>query len=134
MTVSIFYSDLTSKISSKCVGPKLSKFLTMLCVISCIMLNGSVITGAIIEIGDILGAYFRVEAIIFKLAIIGIYFMLTIFIIEPEKLKPLAFFCSTAVILVSRLEFMSHFDDRQQCHRFDAEQYRSKRDSHLLRY
>ena len=77
------------------------------------MINGSVITGAIIEIGDILGAYFKVEPLIFKLAIIGVYFVLTVFVIEPEKLKTFAVICSTAVILVSRHHLISLFDDRK---------------------
>ena len=85
----------------------------MICVISCIVINGSVITGAIIEIGDILGAYCKVEPIIFKLAIIGIYFVLTVFVIEPEKLKTIAFICSTAVILVSRHHLISLLHDRK---------------------
>ena len=92
------YDELVDTIATKAVGPRTGKWLSMICLVSCVLMNGSVIVGAIIEISHIMASYFNLEARVFKLGIIVVYFVLSALIIEPEKLKPYAYISSLAVI------------------------------------
>lgn len=83
------------------MGPGWSKLLTNLTIASCVIINGSVIIGAIIEIGDVLSSYFVIDVFVVKLCIIGMYIILSALIIEPEKLKPYAYVSSGVVISIS---------------------------------
>lgn len=87
-------------------------------------INGSVIIGAVIEIGQILSGYFGTEPKVFKLAIIGVYLFLSAVIIEPEKLKPYAFVSSGVVIGISRFSLLPSYSDVHYEHfRFNARQH-----------
>ncbi len=94
--------ELVQHLTEKAVGPKWSKFLTTLTIASCVIINGSVIIGAIIEIGEVLSSYFKIEVFYVKLMIIGMYIILSALIIEPERLKPYAYISSGVVISISK--------------------------------
>ena len=47
----LFKLELVSHLAEKALGPKWDKFLSTLTIVSCVIINGSVIIGAIIEIG-----------------------------------------------------------------------------------
>ena len=106
------YDELVDMITSKAIGSKTGKIFSTICLVSCVLMNGSVIVGAIIEIGHIMASYFQKDVLIFKLMIIGIYIVLSAVIIEPEKLKPFAYLCSLFVIGISRLLVSSFLNDR----------------------
>ena len=91
-----------SHLAEKALGPRWDRFLSTLTIVSCVIINGSVIIGAIIEIGQVLSTYFGLDVIYVKLGIIGVYLILSAVIIEPEKLKPYAFVSSGVVISISR--------------------------------
>lgn len=88
------------KASEKSIGKKWGNVVEKMCLVSCVLLNGSVATGAIIEISHIMANYFEQNIIYFKLGIIFVYFFLTAIVIEPEKLKPYAFVSSIVVIVI----------------------------------
>jgi amino acid permease len=95
------YDEIVDLLTTKAVGSKTGKWLSTTVLISCVLMNGSVIVGAIIEISHIMAAYFLRDVLLFKLGIIVTYFILSALIIEPEKLKPYAYVSSLAVIAIA---------------------------------
>ena len=95
-------SELVTDLTEKAVSPKAGRILATVCIVSCVLMNGSVIIGAIIEISHIMSVYFGRPQLFFKLMIICVYFILSALIIEPEKLKPYAFLSSGVVIFIGK--------------------------------
>ena len=93
---------MTDVVAIKAYSKAKANILSTICLLSCVIMNGSVIIGAVIEIGHILSVYFGVDVFVFKLIIIGAYRMLSAIIVEPEKLKPYAFVSSGVVMAISR--------------------------------
>lgn len=98
------YDELVEFLAEKAIGPRAAKWFANTCIICCVIINGTVIVGAIIEISQILSSYFEMSQFMFKLIIILAYFILSAAIIEPEKLKPYAFVSSGVVITISRID------------------------------
>lgn len=109
-----FSAELVGHLAGKAVGPRAAKVLSTLCIIGCVIINGSVIVGAVIEIGDVLSGYFGTSKLTFKLIIICVYLVLSALIIEPEKLKPYAFVSSGVVISIGRPRLNSRTHVRHQ--------------------
>lgn len=94
------YDELVEKITAKAIGPKTAKWLSKICLVACVLMNGSVIVGAIIEISHIMSNFFKKEVFLFKIGIILVYIVLSALIIEPEKLKPYAYVSSLAILAI----------------------------------
>lgn len=103
MTVGRADRELVSHLAEKSLGKRWEKFLSTVTIVSCVVINGSVIVAAIIEIGQVLSSYFDIQVLYVKIGIISVYVFLSAVIIEPEKLKPFAYVSSGVVISISRL-------------------------------
>jgi amino acid permease len=115
------YDELVEFLAEKAIGVRAAKLFSTLCILCCVIINGSVIIGAIIEISQILSGYFKVSQITFKLIIIGVYLILAAVIIEPESLKPYAFLSSAVVISISTFSVIfSHYNVHLECDRVTA--------------
>ena len=130
------YDDIVKFLADNTIGKKYSKILCTLSVICCIIINGSVIVGAIIEIGNVLSQYFKVHLLVVKITIMCVYLLMAATILEPEKLKPFAFVSSFAVISISILSII-----HSSCHNvllqhvlLDSFQHRSLGDPLILRH
>lgn len=95
--------ELVVKVASKAYGKKLASFLSTSCIFGCVVINGTVVVGAIIEISHFFSDYFGTSQLTFKFVIIAVYMVLSAIIIEPEKLKPFAFLSAGVVISIGRV-------------------------------
>lgn len=64
------------------------------------LINGSIIIAAVIEISHVLSSFFGVSIFLFKIMIIGFFLFLSAIIVEPEKLKPYAIVSSGVIICI----------------------------------
>lgn len=88
-------------LGEKTGGKKRANILSNLSIIACLMINMSVIIGATVEVSVVLSEFLGTSTFLMKLAIVSVFLLVTMFVLEPEKLKNLGKFSALAYIIIS---------------------------------
>jgi hypothetical protein len=82
------------------------------CIIGCFLINFSVVVGGIIETSILFSGPFGIPKIVVKSAVVLIFAIITGFVLEPERLKPIGSFCAVAYTIIcnykSKLRKLTH--------------------------
>lgn len=72
-------------------------------IIGCFMINFSVVVGGIIESSILFEPVTGIPRFVIKLIVVGIFAVVTGFVLEPERLKPIGGACAAIYICICKL-------------------------------
>lgn len=88
----------------KCYPKKsLGRAIEAMAIIGCFMINFSVVVGGIIESSILFSPLTGLPKFVVKLLVMGIFAVVTGFVLEPERLKPIGGVCAATYICIREL-------------------------------
>ena len=91
---------------------KLGGVIEVIAILGCFMINFSVVVGGIIESSILFEPVTGLPRFVIKLAVVGIFAVVTGFVLEPERLKPIGAVCAVTYICISELNFANLIPSR----------------------